>query len=99
MAVTGVTWVPWDRSLRGQKLERVRTVAVDEADREEEGQDVEEDPEGHLDKPPPVLQVLVALVALVLDAHHRQRHQPKEKLHRALAVKRCLQAAIAHWGT
>ena len=59
---------------------RARTVAVDEADGEEEGQNVEEEPKANLDKPAAMLQVLVALVALVPDANHRHRHQPEEQL-------------------
>ncbi len=54
------------------KMVRGRTVAIHEAHWEEEGKNVEQDPQRDLHKPAAMLQVLVALVALVFDAHHSQ---------------------------
>ena len=60
-----------------------RTVRVDEAVGEQERQGAEGEPEAELQQPAAVVQVLVALVALILDAEKRRRHKPEEQLHQA----------------
>ena len=45
------------------------------------GRALNSEPQAQLDQPAAVVQVLVALVALVLDAHQHQRHEPEEQLH------------------
>lgn len=73
-----------------KKITWNRTVGVDEADRQEEWHKVADEPQGCLDQPPTMLQVLVALVALILDAEHRQRQQAEEQLHdKSQNVRRC----------
>jgi hypothetical protein len=59
----------------------VLTVGIDDPRRQEEGDEVADHPQSDLDKPAPVLQVLVSLVSLVLHPQHGQGQQPKEELH------------------
>lgn len=56
------------------------TVHVDEAVGEEEGQHAEGEPQGQLDHPVAVVQVLVPLVRLVFHAQQRKRHEAEEQL-------------------
>lgn len=52
------------------KLDGMHTISIHQPNREEEGDDVEEQPESNLDKPAAVLEVLIPLVALVLHSQH-----------------------------
>jgi len=58
------------------------TIGVDDPRRQEEGDEVADHPQRDLDKPAPVLQVLVPLVPLVLYAQHGRGQQPEEELHK-----------------
>lgn len=60
----------------------VRTIQGDDAIGEEEWQRREQKPQTQLDHPVPVVQILVPLVALVLDTQGCQCHERKEELHR-----------------
>ena len=61
--------------------EKWLTIRVDQWCREEEGDDIADEPQADLDKPATVLQVLIPLVALELDAKHSQGQKAKEQLH------------------
>ena len=50
------------------------TICIDQAHWEEEGQGIEAQPQHELDQPTPMVQELVPLVALVLDAHQHSGH-------------------------
>ena len=62
---------------------RLFTVCIDQADWEKEGQGIEAQPQHELDQPAPMVQELVPLVALVLDAHQHSGHQAKKELQAA----------------
>ena len=74
------------RRIHGQRMMATadgRTVGIDEAVGEQERQGAEGEPEAELEQPATVVQVLVALVALVLHSQQRRRHEPEEQLQRA----------------
>lgn len=50
----------------------ILTVAIDKSDREDERYNIKKQPQRNLQEPAAMLQVLIPLVAFVLDANHRQ---------------------------
>ncbi len=59
------------------------TIPLHHVVRQQEGEGREDEPHKELEQVVPVVQVLVALVALVLDADERQRHADEEELRAA----------------
>ena len=64
----------------GEQQAARHTIGVDQPNRQEEGQDIAEQPQARLQQPAAVLQVLVSIVALVPHAQHHQRQPAEEKL-------------------